>query len=379
LFRRLAAGCIVSANLAWSSAMCYAAAFDSASDPAYNDGWQGIKHATNGTQISTGDNGGSGFTPWNFDAGYFWQGTLYAYDHPGFHAIDDGLKAGTHYSNPFNNIGRSWAIGGPSNSDGAAKYGRGFSPLLVGQTFSVTIDNPTKRQYYKGYTIGFVGNTGGVNGNICNGGHSCSPGGTGVNKLAWWRFDFNNYGVWQLTDNDGDIDTTLFDTDTAELGMRIELTRTDTNPDPGIDSGTYDLTVIPLANPGNAYTRSGTLDNPGTSLDWFQITFYNPPTDIGTPPIASDYNKNGYVDAADFVEWRKTAGSPAQLTDWRAHFGDAAMPTEATDFYIRSMSITNGTGTGLGQGAVPEPGTGTLLVFSGGTLLGCGAVRRRWH
>jgi hypothetical protein len=100
--------------------MCYAVqlAFDSASDPAYNDGWQGIKHATNGDLLSTGDNGGFGFTPWNFDAGYKWQGTLYAYDRPGFHAIDDGLKGGTHYSNPFNDIGRSWALGVPSNSDG---------------------------------------------------------------------------------------------------------------------------------------------------------------------------------------------------------------------------------------------------------------------
>ena len=99
LFRRLATGCVVCGSLAWASAVSYAVqlAYDSASDPIYASGWQ------------AGQNGGFGFTPWNFDAGYWWEGTVTAYSQPGFHEIDDGLKAGTHFSNPFNNIGRSWA------------------------------------------------------------------------------------------------------------------------------------------------------------------------------------------------------------------------------------------------------------------------------
>src|SRR5258705_2225871 len=90
-FRRRLASCAVGGSVALSSAMCYAAdAFDSASDPVYADGWQ------------AGDNGGHGFTPWNFD------------NDPGpspFHAIDDGLRSGTHYSNPFNNISPALDIG----------------------------------------------------------------------------------------------------------------------------------------------------------------------------------------------------------------------------------------------------------------------------
>src|SRR5690348_2269349 len=105
-FRRLAAGAIIAGATAFSSAMCYAAqlAFDSASDPAYADGWQ------------AGDNGGFGFTPWNFDASYTYQGTVYAYAHAGFKAIDNGLQSGTQFSNPFNNIG-SPAMGAPPNTN----------------------------------------------------------------------------------------------------------------------------------------------------------------------------------------------------------------------------------------------------------------------
>ena len=56
-----------------ASAAAYAGnAFDNASDPVYADGWQ------------AGDNGGFGFTAWDFSTD------------PGpssFHAIDDGLQA----------------------------------------------------------------------------------------------------------------------------------------------------------------------------------------------------------------------------------------------------------------------------------------------
>ena len=75
-FSRLArTGAFLGAT-AMSSAMCYAySAYDNAGDPAYTDGWQ------------AGDNGGFGFTPWNFDGTY---DTLA----PGQQAIDDGLQSG---------------------------------------------------------------------------------------------------------------------------------------------------------------------------------------------------------------------------------------------------------------------------------------------
>src|SRR5258705_11452053 len=94
-FRRRLASCAVGGSVALSSAACYAAkAFDNASDPVYSDGWQ------------AGDNGGFGFTPWNFDAGYIFAGTNYKYDNAGFKMIDDGLKGGSQFSSPFHDNGR---------------------------------------------------------------------------------------------------------------------------------------------------------------------------------------------------------------------------------------------------------------------------------
>jgi hypothetical protein len=62
---------------------------------------------------------------------------------------------------------------------------------------------------------------------------------------------------------------------------------------------------------------------------------------------AGDFNSDGVVDAADYVVWRKTDGTPAGYNAWRAHFGQT---------------------TGIGSGAttsaaVPEPTTILLLMF----------------
>jgi hypothetical protein len=79
------------------------------------------------------------------------------------------------------------------------------------------------------------------------------------------------------------------------------------------------------------------------------------------PGVTGDYNKNGVVDAADYVLWRKSVGTStvlpndpvggmigtAQYNNWRLNFGK-----------------TPGGGSGLGASAVPEP---TSLIM---TLLG---------
>src|SRR6185295_13678125 len=171
-FRRLAAGAIVAGATALSSAAAYAAsAFDSANDPVYADGWQGDTHDGVGNLLTTGDNGGFGFTKWNFDGSYWWyyNGVFYMYN-PGLTKIDDGLQAGTQFSNPFNNIGKAWdsaiyQYGTRQNGSPLLSFpnlGRGLaSPLGVGETLSITIDNPTERLYYKGFQIRLNGNTGG--------------------------------------------------------------------------------------------------------------------------------------------------------------------------------------------------------------------------
>jgi serralysin len=90
-----------------------------------------------------------------------------------------------------------------------------------------------------------------------------------------------------------------------------------------------------------------------------------------TPILVGDYNRNGVVDTADYVLWRKTQGqsvaqgsgadgdfnsqvAPNDYTVWRSHFGQMA-----------------GSGTAAGsalQTVVPEPETCQLLLVLGVVL-----------
>jgi hypothetical protein len=318
-FRRLAAGVAIGSATAFASAMCYAqSAYDDASDGAYADGWQ------------AGDNGGFGFTPWNFDAGYIYQGTNYTYASAGFKAIDDGLQSGTQLSNPHNSIGRAWTIGSNPNlatpedpndstDDGAPHVGRGFSPLEINQTLKVVIDNPSARRFFKGYFVRLNGGSGGTNGNICNFGYGCShpnfPDGYPVAKMGWDRFEYFSYGEWSI-DDAASNSTGVFDTDTAAAGALIKVTRTAAEK--------YKIVVDSFGG-GADFSASRTFNNPGPEVDWIEFVFFNTPSDL-----------------------------------------DPTLAEPGTDFYIRSMRIS-----------VPEPGAFGLLVLGAGTLLGIGSARRR--
>lgn len=232
-FRRLAATTVVAGTTMYSSAMCYANAFDVATNPPYADGWQ------------AGDNGGTGFTPWDFSGSNNPQA---------IYGIDS--------SSPFNNLGTAWRMAvSDSSSINVARAGRGFAPLQVGDTLSVVFDNPTPRQFFHGYTIGL--NSGGGN----------TPA-TGAQEVALFRFEYFNYGLWQVGQGGGDINTTLFDTDTA-LGARVDFTLT--------SPSTYSMTLDPFG-PAATYTHSGSLKT-GAPINWVQFDFYNTATN---PSSATD-------------------------------------------------------------------------------------------
>jgi hypothetical protein len=218
-------------------------AFDDATDAAYDDGWQ------------AGDNGGSGFGPWNMDG---------TYASPIQHDMDDGTS-------PYNQLGRAWTLFnplGPVEGTDISTAGRGFAPLVTGQNFRVVIDNPAERSFFRGYTIRF--NSGG--GSLCYGG-GCTPGTTPVNQLSLGTFEYFTNGAWYGPSGT----TSLFDNDT-DGGLRIDLTMTSATG--------YQLVMTPLANLPIAYTTQGTLSVPAERIDWIEIELYN--TDSDFHPLVAD-------------------------------------------------------------------------------------------
>jgi hypothetical protein len=236
--RRLAAASVVVGASAFSSAMAYAAtmAFDTATDAAYDDGWQ------------AGDNGGFGFGAWDF------SGT---YNTPVGQTMDI-------FSHP-NDLGRAWTLfnadapPGPGTGTDIAQAGRAIpGGLKAGDTIHVVIDNPTERRFFRGYTVRF--NTGGGN---------TVFGGTPQSRMAVGTFEYFTNGEWFATGTGGD--PTLLDVDTAH-GMRIDFTLTGTN--------TFNLMMTPLNNPAIAYMKSGTLEGPaGSPIDWVEFELYNTDSD----------------------------------------------------------------------------------------------------
>jgi hypothetical protein len=67
--------------------------------------------------------------------------------------------------------------------------------------------------------------------------------------------------------------------------------------------------------------------------------------------LPGDFNKDGTVDAADYVVWRKTNGTPVDYNLWRSHFGQTASGGAAATI---EPSHT----------AVPEPRTVVVLLFA---------------
>ena len=77
--------------------------------------------------------------------------------------------------------------------------------------------------------------------------------------------------------------------------------------------------------------------------------------------LLGDYNRDGRVDGADYVVWRKTGINGEQgYADWRANFG-----TTAPGFVA-----------GLGARQVPEPAAWILIVTG---MMACGARHRNRH
>jgi hypothetical protein len=277
-FRRLAAATVIAGTTAMTSAMCYAhTAADSATDVVYNDGWD------------EGDNGGSGFGPWSFD------GTYTTAD-PGQQAMDDGMQVGTAASSQHNQIGEAWTLfnplgptPGPEPNDGTdiARAGRALpnGGLHIGDTLTVTVDNPTERNFFRGWTIKLL--RGGAN--ACYAGDNCTtpaydPGSIET-KLGVGTFEYFSYGEWF----DGDNGTGLFDTDTND-GVTISITRTGRQ-----------RAQVTMTSPGNLpVTDDVPLQGRGLG-DWLMIEYYGTDSDTYPTLMAPRGETDFYISSMSVV------------------------------------------------------------------------------
>jgi hypothetical protein len=363
-----------------------------------------VVNAAGTAVIPTGDNGGFGFTQWNFTSLLTWQGQRYDYANTDFHAIDDGLQAGTQYSNPHNAVGRAWDIGNtftapvgnpPKDPSGVPRAGRGFS-LAVGNTLKVVFDNPTRQQFGNGYQINLRGGSGGVDGNFCYGSTVCVAGSGSMPKMGIGTYEWFSYGGWTLNDASTPAPPPQYpqnalipisDTDTAAAGAVFMLKRTGTE--------TYEFTLDSL-DPAKADFGpvSRTLQSPGAAIDWIEFTFFNPTTDqtptlaepgtdfyirsmeitgAAPPGLPGDFNSDSKVDAGDYATWRKNNGTNNAL----ANDNGLGTPIGPNHFNLWRQNFGNppGSGSSLSGSTVPEPGTFVLIVAAGVGALAGGARR----
>jgi hypothetical protein len=384
-YRRVASVCLVGAATAWSSAISYAQiASDNASNSVYADGWHGTTtdHVTGAVQ-TVGDNGGFGFTPWNFDNDFIF---------PVGGILDVNGPPNTAQS-PFNQVGTAWRMGLVFLDQGRdiVRAGRGLAtPLAVGQTLSIVIDPPTDMAGFRGYYINL--NTGG--GCLCYGGDPCTPGTDPRTRLRLQVYnytEFDNWGRWGVTDVGY---TSIFSEDKApnehpafptgapgaDQGLRFDFKMT------GADA--FEVKLTPLDDPGRAFVGAGNLDHPGFGpVDFIEFTHWMSESDEAfntdfyirsievTGPTSStgDFDNDGDRDGADYLAWQRGFGTQTGAT--RAQ-GDANGDgdVDAGDLAIWRQEFGTG-GSGPGSGAVPEPSTFATALAAG--LLGHSAVRRR--
>jgi PEP-CTERM motif len=224
-FRRLAAATVVAGSSMFYSAMCYANAFDVATNLPYADGWQ------------AGDNGGTGFGPWSFN------GT-------------DATPAGTYQAMSSSSpIGTSWTLATHANNTGLANAGRAITGgLLPGQTFETVIDNPTGYHFFRGFDI------------LLTSGPDNNAGGNNTSALRASVFNYYGSTTWGIDDAGGSSSSGINQATVAAAGMQLDLTLT--------SATTYSLTMKPL-NGATPYTHAGTLNGAGLPITWVDYRLYH--------------------------------------------------------------------------------------------------------
>jgi hypothetical protein len=94
-------------------------------------------------------------------------------------------------------------------------------------------------------------------------------------------------------------------------------------------------------------------------------------------PASADYNKNGIVDAADYVIWRKQDGTSVPPASGADGNGDGMVNQADYTFWRSRFGLPFGAGSGadLSTSAVPEPAS--LVIGAAGAMLLVLTRRRR--
>jgi hypothetical protein len=97
--------------------------------------------------------------------------------------------------------------------------------------------------------------------------------------------------------------------------------------------------------------------------------------------VNGDYNQNGVVDAADYTIWRNHLGTAFQLQN-EGGISPGVVDDADYAFWKSRFGATSGSGAGSGSAvasAVPEPGTGAVLMIGTMVALITRRVRRGQH
>jgi hypothetical protein len=206
-------------------------AVDSASDPAYGDGWQGL-NGVNAAETGM-DDGGSGFLPWNFDDTW-WEAVRSPYNEP--HFIDTKPSS-------YNNLGApAFAL-----TNGNVPYNgytttatRPFARALkVGDQVSVDIDNPAMQPLAAFDSTGFI-----------IGLQTAS----GMERFGFYTTQGFNDDQWSITDSRGSETASGLTAEAGSSGFKLTFKLT--------GEETYKLTITPRGG-GAPLTFEGNLANPG--------------------------------------------------------------------------------------------------------------------
>jgi hypothetical protein len=119
------------------------------------------------------------------------------------------------------------------------------------------------------------------------------------------------------------------------------------DPDGGFESDSWDYFAMQTAGVSTSDDFDWLIDN-------FKVEVFG-----SNAGLDGDYNGDGMVDAADYVFWRKTDGSPAGYDLWEENFGE---------------SLGSGGAGQAASGGVPEP-AGLIFVLMG--AVSAAGIRRR--